>query len=81
MPRRHRRHRPQADVTSDQINTLITATGNEVEAYWPTLFSAFLAKTGIEKLILAASSGGQDKLLDPGLGKDCLLYTSPSPRD
>lgn len=29
-----------------------------MEAYWPTLFSGFLAKAGIEKLILAASSGG-----------------------
>ncbi|CAM9133140.1 unnamed protein product, partial [Ectocarpus sp. 4 AP-2014] len=46
-----------AEITSDQLSALITATGNEVEGYWPTLFSGFLAKAGIEKLILAASSG------------------------
>lgn len=48
----------QAEITSDQLSTLITATGNEVEAYWPTLFSSFIAKAGIEELILSASSGG-----------------------
>ncbi|CAM9348322.1 unnamed protein product, partial [Sphacelaria rigidula] len=47
-----------AEITSDQLSTLITATGNEVEAYWPTLFSSFIAKAGIEELILSASSGG-----------------------
>lgn len=47
-----------AEITSDQISSLIQATGNEVEAYWPTLFASFIAKSGIEKLILSASSGG-----------------------
>lgn len=40
------------------MNQLIEATGNEVEGYWPSLFAGFLAKAGIEELILSASSGG-----------------------
>ncbi|KAG5181972.1 60s acidic ribosomal protein-domain-containing protein [Tribonema minus] len=51
----------EAEITSEQLKTLIEATGNEVEAYWPTLFASYLAKAGIEDLILAvgsAPSGG-----------------------
>jgi large subunit ribosomal protein LP1 len=48
----------QADISSDQLKTLIQATGNEVEAYWPILFAAYLQKVGVEKLLLTVSSGG-----------------------
>jgi 60s Acidic ribosomal protein len=45
-------------VTAEQLNTLITATGNEVEAYWPILFASYIAKSSVEELVLAVSSGG-----------------------
>jgi ribosomal protein L12E/L44/L45/RPP1/RPP2 len=48
----------QAEVTAEQLNTLITATGNEVEAYWPILFASYIAKSSVEELVLAVSSGG-----------------------
>lgn len=46
-----------AEVSADQINTLIKATGNEVEAYWPTLYSGFL-KGQVAEIITTPGSGG-----------------------
>mmetsp|Transcript_24641 Transcript_24641/g.34064 ORF Transcript_24641/g.34064 Transcript_24641/m.34064 type:complete len:111 (+) Transcript_24641:96-428(+) len=46
-----------AEITSEQLNTLIAATGNEVEPYWPILFSKFL-QDKIEKIILSGGAGG-----------------------
>mmetsp|Transcript_5259 Transcript_5259/g.5380 ORF Transcript_5259/g.5380 Transcript_5259/m.5380 type:complete len:124 (+) Transcript_5259:78-449(+) len=31
-----------AEITSDQISTLLTATNNHVQPYWPTLFASNL---------------------------------------
>mmetsp|Transcript_27770 Transcript_27770/g.36400 ORF Transcript_27770/g.36400 Transcript_27770/m.36400 type:complete len:116 (+) Transcript_27770:104-451(+) len=47
----------EAEITSEQLNTLITATGNEVEPYWPILFSKFL-QDKIETIILSGGGGG-----------------------
>eukprot|EP00978_Attheya_sp_CCMP212_P029095 scaffold102214_cov38-Attheya_sp.AAC.4 len=34
---------PRAEVTSEQIKTLLDATNNEVEGYYPIIFANFLA--------------------------------------
>uniref|UniRef100_A0A7S2V4N4 60S acidic ribosomal protein P1 n=1 Tax=Fibrocapsa japonica TaxID=94617 RepID=A0A7S2V4N4_9STRA len=46
----------EAEVTSEQINALITATGNTVEPYWPILFSKFL-QDKLEDLVLSGGAG------------------------
>ena len=45
-----------AEVTSDQLNALITATGNSVEAYWPSLFASLLG-ADIGKVIFTRGGG------------------------
>jgi large subunit ribosomal protein LP1 len=44
-----------AEITSDQINTLLTATNNTVQPYWPTLFASNLS-SGVAAVI--ANRGG-----------------------
>uniref|UniRef100_A0AAV1UZX3 60S acidic ribosomal protein P1 n=1 Tax=Peronospora matthiolae TaxID=2874970 RepID=A0AAV1UZX3_9STRA len=44
------------EITSEAINTIVTASGNEVEPYWPTLFASLLSKEG--KILDLISSGG-----------------------
>ncbi|KAJ8609638.1 hypothetical protein CTAYLR_006282 [Chrysophaeum taylorii] len=46
-----------AQLTSDLMKTLIEATGNEVEAYWPILFARYLDGK-IEDLIFNVGGGG-----------------------
>lgn len=49
----------QADVTSDQINTLLEATGNtEVAAFYPIIFAKFLTPEKISQIIISPVSGG-----------------------
>ena len=48
---------PQSEISTEQLNELITATGNEVEPYWPMLFSKFL-NGKIEELITSVGGGG-----------------------
>ena len=45
-----------AEITSDQINTLIAATQNTVEPYWPTLFASNIGSNVAE--IIASRGGG-----------------------
>eukprot|EP00603_Paraphysomonas_imperforata_P001394 CAMPEP_0114434042 /NCGR_PEP_ID=MMETSP0103-20121206/12031_1 /TAXON_ID=37642 ORGANISM="Paraphysomonas imperforata, Strain PA2" /NCGR_SAMPLE_ID=MMETSP0103 /ASSEMBLY_ACC=CAM_ASM_000201 /LENGTH=118 /DNA_ID=CAMNT_0001603865 /DNA_START=39 /DNA_END=395 /DNA_ORIENTATION=- len=45
-----------AEVSGDQINTLITATGNSVEAYWPSLFASLLTPD-LVKVIYSRGGG------------------------
>jgi large subunit ribosomal protein LP1 len=48
-----------ADVTSDQINTLLEATGNtEVAAFYPIIFAKFLTPEKISQIIISPVSGG-----------------------
>ena len=49
-------HDAGADITSDAMQTLITASGNEVEAYRCPMFSALLAKEGVDVTELVLSS-------------------------
>lgn len=49
----------QADISSDQINTLLEATGNtEVAAYYPIIFANFLTAEKITQLIVNPITGG-----------------------
>jgi large subunit ribosomal protein LP1 len=47
-----------AEVTSENILTLLTATNNTVAPYWPVLFSGLLKNGRIEELVFSGGSGG-----------------------
>ena len=48
-----------ADISSDQINTLLEATGNtEVQAFYPIIFANFLSADKITDMIVAPVTGG-----------------------
>jgi ribosomal protein L12E/L44/L45/RPP1/RPP2 len=49
-------HDAGADITSDALQTLVTASGNEVEPYWCPLFSSLLTKEGVDLTELVLSS-------------------------
>ncbi|CEG49273.1 60s acidic ribosomal protein p1 [Plasmopara halstedii] len=44
------------EITSEAIDQIVQASGNEVEPYWPTLFSSLLSKEG--KVLDIISTGG-----------------------
>lgn len=46
-----------SEISTEQLTAFIAATGNEVEPYWPMLFSKFLAGK-IEDLITSVGGGG-----------------------
>jgi len=50
----------EAEITPDQINNLLKATNNTVEAYLPILFSNLLSKEGkvMELICTPGGSGG-----------------------
>ena len=49
----------QADISSDQINTLLEATGNtDVAAFYPIIFSNFLTTDKITQMIVSPVTGG-----------------------
>jgi ribosomal protein L12E/L44/L45/RPP1/RPP2 len=47
-----------AEISAENINTLIKATGNEVAPYWPSLFASFLKNGKAEELILTGGALG-----------------------
>jgi ribosomal protein L12E/L44/L45/RPP1/RPP2 len=47
-----------AEVSAENINTLLKATGNEVAPYWPSLFASFLKNGKAEELILTGGALG-----------------------
>merc|ERR1712216_694213 len=48
-----------AEISEDNIKTLLKAANIECEAYWPALFAkALTAGDGIEKLIVTPGGGG-----------------------
>uniref|UniRef100_A0A7S3P7L9 60S acidic ribosomal protein P1 n=1 Tax=Amphora coffeiformis TaxID=265554 RepID=A0A7S3P7L9_9STRA len=47
-----------AEMTTDQINALLEATGNEVEPFYPIIFSNFCTPKKLAELIALPSSGG-----------------------
>jgi large subunit ribosomal protein LP1 len=46
----------EAEITADALSTVIHASGNEVEPYWPSLFAGLLSKEG--KILELIASGG-----------------------
>merc|ERR1712238_464750 len=49
-----------AEVTAEQINTIITATNNTVEGFYPVIFANFLSSPEkIAQLIASPSGGGE----------------------
>merc|ERR1712160_138415 len=49
-----------AEVTAEQINTIITATNNTVEGYYPVIFANFLSSPEkIAQLIASPGGGGE----------------------
>jgi len=47
-----------AEITSEKLSELITASGNEVEAYWAPLFAGLLAKVDVNELIVSSTKIG-----------------------
>ena len=47
-----------AEITSDNISALITASGNSVAPYWPILFSGLLKGGRIDSLVFSVGGGG-----------------------
>ena len=48
----------KVDVSAENINTVVSSSGNSVPAYYPTLFSTYIEKAGgVEKFFSAPSAG------------------------
>mmetsp|Transcript_7692 Transcript_7692/g.11578 ORF Transcript_7692/g.11578 Transcript_7692/m.11578 type:complete len:122 (+) Transcript_7692:84-449(+) len=47
-----------ADITSEKMSELISASGNEVEAYWAPLFAGLLEKVDVNQLIMESTKVG-----------------------
>merc|ERR1719199_66847 len=47
----------EAEISADQIKTIIEASGNEVEPYWPIIFGAMMKKQDVKELILSGGAG------------------------
>lgn len=49
----------KVEVSADNINTVVSSSGNKIPAYYPTLFSTYIEKAGgVEKFFAAPSAGG-----------------------
>ena len=48
----------EAEITSDNIATLLDATNNTVAPYWPSLFASFLKDGKAEELIFTGGNAG-----------------------
>ena len=46
-----------AEITADNLNTLVTKSGNSIEPYWAMLFASFLKNGKAEELILKGGIG------------------------
>jgi ribosomal protein L12E/L44/L45/RPP1/RPP2 len=47
-----------AEISSDNIKTLLAATNNVTAPYWPALFAGILKDNKIEKLVFSVGGGG-----------------------
>jgi large subunit ribosomal protein LP1 len=45
-----------AEITSDNINTLLNGSNNKVAPYWPALFAGILKNGGVENLLFSLGS-------------------------
>lgn len=49
----------EAEITSDNINTLLAASNNTgVKPYWPVLFAGLLKGGRIETIVFSGGAGG-----------------------
>ena len=46
------------DITADNINKLIKASGNEVDGYYPEFFAKYLSKTDIKSMLTVTPAAG-----------------------
>ena len=46
------------DITADNINKLIKASGNEVDGYYPEFFAKYLKKADIKSMLTVAPAAG-----------------------
>jgi ribosomal protein L12E/L44/L45/RPP1/RPP2 len=67
-------HDGGAEITSDQINTLIAATQNSVEPYWPTLFASNLGSNVAEIIASRGGGGAVSTAAAAPVGKIPLLF-------
>jgi large subunit ribosomal protein LP1 len=51
-------HDAGAEITSDKISEVISASGNSVEKYWPGMFAGLLAKADVSALISSSTAPG-----------------------
>ena len=61
----------EAEISADQINALITATGNSIEPYWPSLFSSLLTPDLTEVIFTRGGSGAGNTGGPTTSGGDC----------
>ena len=48
----------QAEITADQIQTLLNATNNKVEGFYPIIFASYLKPETVTKLINTPGGAG-----------------------
>ena len=60
----------EAEISSTQIQTLLDATNNVVESYYPIIFSAFLTPANITKLINTPGGSGGGGAAAAGAGAE-----------
>eukprot|EP00612_Vaucheria_litorea_P005390 CAMPEP_0171464540 /NCGR_PEP_ID=MMETSP0945-20130129/7825_1 /TAXON_ID=109269 /ORGANISM="Vaucheria litorea, Strain CCMP2940" /LENGTH=87 /DNA_ID=CAMNT_0011991663 /DNA_START=93 /DNA_END=352 /DNA_ORIENTATION=+ len=51
-------HDAGADITADNINALVTASGNEVQPYWGNLIATFTEGKDLDEFLLKPGMGG-----------------------
>ncbi len=55
-------HDSGADVSADNLQAVVNASGNTVPAYYPTLYASFIEKAGgVNKFLVGPSAGGAGK--------------------
>lgn len=52
-------HDTGVEISADNLNAVVNASGNSVAAYFPTLFATYIEKAGgVEKFLVGPSAGG-----------------------
>jgi ribosomal protein L12E/L44/L45/RPP1/RPP2 len=48
-----------AEMSADNLSSVVNASGNSVAAYFPTLFATYIEKAGgVDKFLVGPSAGG-----------------------
>ena len=51
-------HDAGAEISADNLNAIITASGNEVQPYWGNLISSFVEGKDLDEFLLKPGMGG-----------------------